>query len=361
MKQRLLIFHPSVAPYRIDFFNELNKSFDAKICLQYWNLRSQKFDYQKIYDQFEFVPQYLPEGSKRNMLKEVRRQLKVYAPDIVITCEFNIITLFVLIIKFIFRGKFKVVVMTDDSYDMVSDNHDFSIKHKIARNICVPLANDLIVIEPNVQKWYLEKFNKGIVFPIIADDIKAEVNYERLLPISREHIERYRLEGKKVLLFVGRLVDLKNLKRTINAFEKSVSDATFVIIGDGPLRKELETLAKGINKEIIFTGRFDGDELYAWYNIASVFILASYKEPFGAVTNEALLAGCRAIVSSKAGSSCLVNESNGEIVDPMDIQEIANAIDRQMELSHIPNLQSRRKNLMAVSFKEEMAALIQNL
>ena len=48
MKKKLLIFHPVIAPYRIDFFNEFSKHFDAEICLYWRNLKNQKFDYQKI-------------------------------------------------------------------------------------------------------------------------------------------------------------------------------------------------------------------------------------------------------------------------------------------------------------------------
>ena len=50
MKKRLLIFHPTIAPYRIDFFNDLYRAFDTRVCLQYWNLRDQTFDYEKIYE-----------------------------------------------------------------------------------------------------------------------------------------------------------------------------------------------------------------------------------------------------------------------------------------------------------------------
>ena len=59
MKKRLLIFHPTIAPYRIDFFNDLYRAFDTRVCLQYWNLRDQTFDYDKLYARFRFHPFYL--------------------------------------------------------------------------------------------------------------------------------------------------------------------------------------------------------------------------------------------------------------------------------------------------------------
>ena len=134
-----------------------------------------------------------------------------------------------------------------------------------------------------------------------------------------------------------------------------------MIVGDGTERAALEEHAKKMNKEIIFTGRFDGDELYAWYNLASVFILASYLEAFGATTNEALLAGCRMVISEKAGSECLIDSTNGEKIDPMSVENIAEAIDRQMELTTVPDLKAPRKSLMTVSFEERINNLVNKL
>ena len=59
MKQKVLIFHPTVAPYRIDLFNFLSNKFDAKVCLFLRNLISQVFDYSKIEKQLEFSPMFI--------------------------------------------------------------------------------------------------------------------------------------------------------------------------------------------------------------------------------------------------------------------------------------------------------------
>lgn len=361
-KKRLLVFHPTIAPYRIDFFNDLYQSFETRICLEYWNLKDQTFDYQKIYDQFEFKPIYLPEGSTWALCKSVIMQIRKFQPDIVITCEYGIITLITLMTRIFCRKKFDLIVMTDDSYDMVVGGNDFTSRHKKARQILAPYVSNFVVVSPLVRDWYQEKYQKGIWMPIIVDDEMAQENYERILPLSREFARRYGLEEKKVLLSVSRLVDLKNLHRVIDGFAQSKTDATLVIVGDGPERKSLEDHAEKVNKEIIFTGRFDGDELYAWYNLASVFILASYLEPFGAVTNEALLAGCRVVISNKCGSSCLVDDSNGELVDPMDVEGIAAAIDRQMSMASVPDdMLVPRDSLMSIKYKKCMNNFIKEI
>lgn len=361
-KKKLLIFHPTIAVYRVDFFNRLCEAFITRVCLQFWNLKEQKFDYCKIYNQFSFTPVYLPEGSCFKTILSVWKNISDYEPDIVLTPEYGIYTIIALFKNLFCHKRYKVVVISDDSLDMIEGENDFTLRHRFARNIMAKIVDDVIVVSPIVKKWYKNNFNKGLYFPIIVDDIKAEENYKRLLPLSREYVNRYCLKGKKVLLSVSRLVDLKNLYRVIDAFGQSIiDDSVLVIVGDGPEREGLEKHSKSIKKEVLIVGRFEGDELYAWYNLASVFILASYKEPFGAVTNEALLAGCRVVISEKAGSSCLVNIDNGELVNPYDIQSISTAIDNQLSKAQIPDTLYPRHSLMDVTFDELYKQLIDNL
>ena len=134
-----------------------------------------------------------------------------------------------------------------------------------------------------------------------------------------------------------------------------------VIIGDGEEMNDLQALASSISKEILFLGRIEGEELRAWYNIADVFVLLSTLEPYGAVINEALLAGNRIVISQKAGACCLVSKDNGEIVEPYNIVEAANALDRQVRMAGDKKRIRFRPSLMKVSFQERMNYLMQRL
>lgn len=327
MKKRLLIFHPTIAPYRIDFFNDLYRAFDTRVCLQYWNLRDQTFDYDKIYAQFAFKPYYLKELLKigsRSVWGGFWKHLDEFEPDIVLVSEFNMTALMVLLHRFFKHKKYKIVSICDDSYNMVAEKNDFSKIHRIARRLVAPRLDDLILVEPKVTQWYKECFGKGICFPIIKPEEKARKEYERIFPMSLGIIKQYGLEDKRVFLFVGRLVALKNVTTAIKAFARlNQKENIFVIIGEGPESNNLKTLANDLQANVFFTGRLEGDALNVWYNIADVLVLPSYQEAFGAVTNEALLAGCYVLVSNKAGSSCLVEEGvNGYTFSPMDVDEL---------------------------------------
>lgn len=364
MKKKLLVFHPTIAPYRVDLFNDLSKAFDARVCLNY------KFydfkDTSRIDRLLEFSPVFLKRirGNKyQAKYSEYVRQLRNFDPDIVITGEFGLNTLITLLYRWAHRKKYKVVSICDDSYDMIVNNNDFSLRHRIVRRFVTPLLDNLILVEPNVVNWYQQHYHKGIWFPIIRDDIKARNNYERLLFDSQKIVDGYNLAGKYVFLFVGRLVALKNVKTIISAFKQlNHPNKVLVIIGSGPEEGNLHKEAEGM-ENIIFTGRLEGDALYMWYNVASAFVLASYQEPFGAVTNEALLAGCWAIISKKAGSQCLVKpRENGDVFNPMDEEELR----RKMEYvcKNLPSVSKKvalRKDGMAYRYREMLAKVVETL
>jgi len=352
----------TIAPYRIDIYNALHERLNMTMCFYNRIGKAQRFDMDMLESLCSFKPKYLSGitlGShNRKICLGLWKMLRKEKPEIVIVPEFQISAMQVLIYRWLTRSKFKVVSMTDDSYDMITNNNDFTKLHAFLRNNIAKYIDDFIVVTPQVEQWYKKRYGKGIWMPIILDEKKTLRYYESLLPKSREVVQRFGLEGKKILLFVGRLVALKNLTRVIEAYNKTLCEATLVIVGDGPERSLLENRARMLKKEIIFTGRFDGDDLYLWYNLASCLILASYQEAFGAVTNEALLSGCRVVVSERAGSSCLVDDTNGELIDPMNEDGIASAIDRQMALAKVPDLITPRCNLMPVSFEERISNLV---
>ena len=246
---------------------------------------------------------------------------------------------------------------------MVAENNDFSKLHRMARKLIAPLLDDLILVEPKVTQWYREHYGKGICFPIIKPEEKARKEYERVLPMSQDTIKQYNLEGKKVFLFVGRLVALKNVETIIRAFARlNQTENVFVVVGDGPERENLETLAKDLKANVIFTGRLEGDALNVWYNIADTFVLASYQEAFGAVTNESLLAGCYALISNKAGSSCLVEEGiNGYTFSPMDINELTEKMNKISVLISTERNLKLKENMMRVSYYDYMNNLIETM
>lgn len=361
MKKNLLVFHPVIAPYRIDLFNALSRLYNTQVCLFWHNLKDQTFDYAKIEKQFDFEPSYIvkEEMGLLKWMKAIWKKLDTSRPDIVLGAEFGIPTILIILHKIITRRHYKIVIINDDSYDMLVNNNPFTKRHARAVKAMMPFVDEVINVEPRVAAYNQEKYQKGIYFPIICDDVIAKKRLVRVLSISHNYVNKYQLKGKKVLLFVGRLVALKNVEFALRAFIKANLDNTvFVIVGDGPEKEKLEKIAAG-NPAVIFTGRLEGDELYAWYNVGQVFTLPSYQEPFGAVTNEALVAGCKVLISKDAGCNSLVKDGeNGYIIDPHNEKSFIEKLKfafysmRPLELPLVV-----KENMMITSFDENIKTL----
>lgn len=368
MQKRLLIFHPVIAPYRIDFFNTLSNNFVTEVCLLERNLSGNEFEYREILKQLDFVPLFMDKlYFRKSVLSKLRftfYMLSEYHPDIVMVSECGIVSLAVVAYRMLFRKKYKIVSIIDDSYDMLADDNQFSRRHVWAEKILVPHFDEVICVEPRVVEYFQRRYKKGVYFPIIQAEKRLCVQYQDSLKISEEYIDIYNLAQKKILLFVGRLVDVKNLRFAIQAFvEAGRKDTCFVIVGKGTEETDLRALVKEYDN-VLFVGRKEGKELFAWYNLADVFILPSLREPFGAVTNEALIGGCQCLISQRAGSSCLIeNGINGYTFNPTNMQDLKEKMNCLLDsvALHRQRPVRLRRSLMQIKFQEKSVDIISTL
>ena len=359
-----LFIRTSIAPYRVDIYNALHERLNMRMCFYYRQGADQQFDEGALAKRLSFAPTYLGGvrlgRDSRKLCTGLCKLVKEEAPDLVIVPEFQPVLYQLLLIRLFRRKKFRLVSMCDDSIDMIERKNDFSRLHRFLRSWAPRLVDDIIVVAPAVQAWYRKHFGKGLLMPIIMDDRKARPYYEELLPRSAALVEEQGLQGRQVLLFVGRLVALKQVGRLVEAFSSMEGDSVLVIIGDGPERARLEQLAAASGKDVRFTGRLEGDALYAWYNIGQVLVLPSAQEAFGAVVNEALLAGVRAVVSDRAGAACLVTPENGAVVSVDAPDAFREALDTQLAAS-IPFDGILRPDLMPYGFESMISRLIDDL
>ena len=139
--------------------------------------------------------------------------------------------------------------------------------------------------------------------------------------------------GKPVVLFVGRLAEVKGVTYLIEAMKQV--DAILAIVGEGPLRQELERQAAPLGDKIRFLGGKTHDELATIYASADVFVAPSVKakdggvEGFGLVFLEAMASGLPVVASRSGGIPDLVHDGeNGLLVPPAEPQALAEAINQ---------------------------------
>jgi len=368
MKKKLLIFHPALAPYRIDLFNGLNVEFDADIYFFRTNLLSQKFDTNALNEQLNFKPKFLTAGFelfyKGRMIRfGYLRKVIQHKPDIILCSEYNLGTFFTALFSKLYNSKSEVYTVCDDSVDVAKNSSFF---RKTGRYLCMKVLDGLILGNDFAQEWYNNKFPKikTIVSPIIQKEerIISILNDAQL--ISSKYINQYNLKDKNILLFVGRLVKVKNLVFLMDVFSRYVErnkNVILVLIGDGDKKSELIEQVKllKIKENVLFAGRFENEELYAWYRIADYFILPSTSETFGAVVNESLIAGVPVICSNLAGASSLINEKNGVIFNPYDKDELLSIFNKVLDKKRsTKNTSSIDNSLMPYTFEQRLKNLI---
>jgi len=117
-----------------------------------------------------------------------------------------------------------------------------------------------------------------------------------------------------VALHVGRLAKEKNIALVIAAFraiQARVPGAILVFVGDGPLRKQVESSCP----QAIFAGVRKGEELAMHYASGDLFLFPSLTETFGNVVPEALASGLAVVSYAHAAAKELItHESNGVLV-----------------------------------------------
>lgn len=139
-----------------------------------------------------------------------------------------------------------------------------------------------------------------------------------------------------LVLFVGVLRYYKGLDTLISAMAL-IPDAHLVIVGDGPMRNAITSMAAqmGLTSRVTLTGQVDDATLSAWYSAGDLFVLPSNvrAEAFGTAILEAMAAGL-AVVSTEVGSgTSWVNQHGvtGTVVAPQAPRELADAIRELIE------------------------------
>lgn len=160
-----------------------------------------------------------------------------------------------------------------------------------------------------------------------------------------EYEERHDVKN---FIFVGRLVEQKNLPLLIDVFNE-FPDFNLNIVGFGELENKLKNMARS---NVHFLGAVDNKALPKIYQQNDVFILPSKSEPWGLVVEEALNNGLPVIVSDNVGcKDDLVTEKTGLVFQSGSKVSLSQAVKK---ITDIQFYNSLRKNISNLDFKKRM-------
>ena len=165
---------------------------------------------------------------------------------------------------------------------------------------------------------------------LLPNSIRAE--WYGIRPRNRELMARYRLEGKRVLMTLGRVVAAERYKgfdEVLDILPALDDDVSYVIAGGGNdvHRLQRRAAALGVADRVAFTGLFPEQEKADLYNLADLYVMPSRGEGFGFVFLEAMACGVPVIASCLDGGREAVRQGAlGPLVDPTSTAEIRCAI-----------------------------------
>lgn len=179
----------------------------------------------------------------------------------------------------------------------------------------------------------------------LAQELQQEFNLKNILTIYPSVDPKF-ISGAAnttseifTLLSVSRLVDRKGHERVLQALtllkmNGSLTVFRYVIIGDGPMRNALETLAieLDLGSRVVFKGDVSDEDLRDAYASADVFVLPVKNDPidkegFGMVYLEAAAYGVPSIATCMSGvDEAVIDQETGLLVDDGNIEALAGAI-----------------------------------
>lgn len=131
------------------------------------------------------------------------------------------------------------------------------------------------------------------------------------------------LEGKRVLLFLGRIHPKKGTDLLIRAFAHHASrDSRLQLVIAGPdgvgWQRQLVALAQqlGIATRITWTGMLHGERKWGALRAAELFCLPSHQENFGIAVTEALACGVPVLLGQPVNIAAAVEQAGAGIVHP---------------------------------------------
>jgi glycogen(starch) synthase len=186
-------------------------------------------------------------------------------------------------------------------------------------------ANYISSICPEIKDINIVRnlVNEKIFYP----DPKAKNDERKKLKISPDVF---------VILFVGRLTELKGVIYLLTAFKKIAADQRIILVyvGDGPEKPKLEDyIGKNeLNNQVKILGNIPYADVGRTYNIADVLVVPSItlgevQEPLGIVALEGMAAGIPVIAFSVGGLKEIIKDGyNGILIPEKDTDKLAQAI-----------------------------------
>lgn len=170
-----------------------------------------------------------------------------------------------------------------------------------------------------------------------------------------------------MLLYVGRLIELKGVQDLIQAYsevKKENNNVYLFIVGFGTYEEALRRMSKDI-KDIFFVEHVDYAKIHEYYFASDLLILPTYDDSWGLVINEAMACGIPVATTTAAGAYLDLVKDNGYTYEAKDVKALVDIIKRYFEdpdllLKHSQNSLKIIKEFSFENSKREVERIIKS-
>jgi len=216
--------------------------------------------------------------------------------------------------------------------------------------------NALVVPTPPIARELLEMGVKPKRMEIIP--VGVDVDRFKKDGKGEEIRRRHGLEGKRVLITVGRMSFEKKVDLIIKTIKSLDDDVVLLVCGKGPMDKEWRRLAvdEGVSDRVVFAGFVPDDELISYYSCADIFITASKFETQGLTALEAMACEIPALCANgRAFTDVIKNGYNGYLFETTE-EDCARVIKLGLE-----NIESLKKGARETAEKYSIQSTAESL
>lgn len=246
----------------------------------------------------------------------------------------------------------KPYIVTGHGGDVTSLNKGILRRLKIR---CMKKAGHVTVVSEHLRSQ-VQKLSPGIEPSVISMGVDS-TRFGKQYRVSN-----YFGQGeKKVVLFVGRLVEKKGVAYLIEAMKEI--DALLVIVGDGPIKEKLVDQSADMKERVVFLGAKTHKELKTIYASSDIFVAPSItakdgdQEGIPTAIMEAIASGLPVIASDSGGISDLITSGiNGFLCKEKDVIELRNNINMLIKNSELVDRFKKESKLIVSRYDYNVIA-----
>ncbi len=216
-------------------------------------------------------------------------------------------------------------------YRLVHISSEMSVILPFIERRCLNYPDHIIAVSNYTKEQIIKtyKINSGKI-KVIHNGFDNEVKGFEENDFD-EIKSRFNLDGRPIILFVGRVDDFrKGLDILFKAFKEVLAevDAYLLVVGkgdQGPAKELAKSLC--ILDNIIFAGFLSDEDLKKCYELCDVYASPSRLEGFGLTILEAMASG-KPIVATNVGAipELIEDGKNGILTNPEDQEGMAQAV-----------------------------------